>query len=188
MIGPDGPSLQEMADLRLDYLRLELPEYDLDHFHTPQASLSNWPLPDYADNLYSQHAQDAWTPLRASTLSGGCPQASLLDANYGLHKTQYNTAPSESGSHFMSNHSDSGYGSTNGALQHTDSLSSPRSSFKEHAFAEQAIAEESPMGSLAGLPAYLKDGAAEHQVRCSHKGCIWVGKCPSDKRYVCFLL
>lgn len=181
MIGPDGPNLQEMADLR----QLDLPEYDLDHFHTPQPSMYNWVLPDYADNLYSQHTQDAWTPLRASTLSGGCPQASLLDANYGLNKTHYTTAPSESGSHLMSSNSDSGYGSTKGPLQHTgDSLSSPRSSFKEHAFVEQGITEESHMGSLVGVPAYINDGVVEHQVRCSKKGCPWIGKCPSDKRYV----
>ncbi|KAJ6145251.1 hypothetical protein N7470_009146 [Penicillium chermesinum] len=176
MVG-HGCNAQEIPDYRL----LALDDLDLDQFSP--TDFCQWPLSDCADNLYSQHSQDAWTPLRLSTAPTGCQQSLLPDTNFGLYKTQY-AAPSESGSHYMSNFSDSGYASTNGApsLSHTvDSYSSPRMNFRDHALHDSMIIDQVPMASVPGLAGDLRD-SSETSVRCTHPGCGWTGKCPSDKR------
>lgn len=196
-----GPSSLGFSPSSLFDLHLK-PELDsLDH----AGFLGGWPSSTAPHDLYySSYTaakmganQDSWNPL----LAAGLPRETSIphfqmpavgDPDFAFTESQH-TAPSESGSQYLSSlHSDSGYASTDGAAHSVvpstfgaDSLSSPQMDANEHLYGSMmppfgtshAPAEAVATQNCATLP-------FEDSVKCSHPTCSWVGKCPSDKRYI----
>lgn len=168
--------------------------------------VNHWPCTDAQDFYYAEYPSsrltaggDAWNPLQVT----GVPNPSSMshmsvppigDPDCGFSEHHYNT-PSESGSQYMSSYSaDSGYGSnscaTNSvvASSYGDSMSSPQIGSKDHGFGESAaLIEPSCIGNRLPFAHDLIDSSShpfDSTVKCDHPPCTWVGKCPSDKRYI----
>lgn len=141
--------------------------------------------------------QDAWNPLQVT----GVPDSSsvfhmeisaLGNQDYGFSKPCYDT-PSENGSQYVESYhsADSGYGGTSCASQSVvtssygiDSMSSPHIPPRGRGLGESTpIVERSQAGS-GPVFSYSPSQSLEGSVKCDHPSCSWVGKCPSDKRYI----
>lgn len=204
---PSGLALGDSASNPLLELHLSADLPPLEAQNQP-AFLNQWSSTDPQDFYYAHYPssrlmgdQDAWNPLQVT----GVPNPSSMsymnvsapgDPDCGFPKPHYST-PSESGSQCMGSfHSaDSGYGSTCCATHSVipssygmDVMSSPPIAAKDHGFGEPvALCDQAYVGSGSVFskgndysPSYSPDGS----VKCDHPSCSWVGKCPSDKRYL----
>jgi hypothetical protein len=149
-------------------------------------------LNQWSSNPYYSYSrtgdQDAWNPL----LVTGVPTSSSSHMNMpvpdqdGCYSQHHYSEPSENGSQYVDNYhsADSGYGGTSCATQSVvasnyGAESSPQKDVSEAAFDAHFGSGSSYTSEFIGSPSML-DGS----VRCDHPSCSWVGKCPSDKRYV----
>lgn len=191
-------ALRDSAPNPLLELHLSTDLASLDPTSHP-AFLNQWPSTGSQDFYYQNYPasrfgadQDAWNPL----LAAGVPRSStgshmpLPDADCAFPKPHYRT-PSEAGSQYMGSlHSaDSGYGSNSGAhsgvpSSYVDSLSSPQTGAKEHAFAEPMPFFDHSRMAGPGFAQHFNESLFDASVKCDHPACSWIGKCPSDKRYV----
>lgn len=199
---PDLPDFRQSA-LALDdtasnpLLELHLPDFTSLETQGQPIFSNQWSerqdvyCPNYSASCFASD-QDAWSPLQVT----GVPNPSSVshtsvpamgDPECGFSKPIYGT-PSESGSQYMGSlySADSGYG-THSVMRSSygvDSISSPQIAAQEHGYDETlAMFDRSHVGTAPVFdysPLYSHDAA----VKCDHPTCSWVGKCPSDKRYV----
>jgi len=166
---------------------IDLQVGSLDHSHS---FLNQWSSSPYYS--YSRTGdQDAWNPLLVTgvpTSSFSHMNMSVPDQDYCYSQRNY-SEPSENGSQYVDNfHSaDSGYEGTSCATQSVvasnyGAESSPHKDVSEAAFDPHFGSGSSYTSEFVGSPSML-DGS----IRCNHPSCSWVGKCPSDKRYVVIL-
>ena len=212
MVGHEGHDLSDFRPSNLPFdaanplLDLQLGSLD----PTVNHSLSSqWPSHP-SDLYYSQYAhsrligdQDAWNPLLAT----GVPAASSIshlnmsvqmpDQDCCLSQHHY-SEPSENGSQNIDSYhsADSGYGGTSCATQsvvassYSVDSSSPHVDRTENMSTESgaffgyskygSVSGSSYTSEFTGSPSQLVDTS----MRCDHPSCKWVGKCPSDKRYI----
>lgn len=143
--------------------------------------LNQWSSNPY---YFSRGDQDAWNPLLAT----GVPTSSIPHMNVSLpdeycFSQHHYSEPSESGSQYLDGYpsADSGYGGTSCATQsvvasnYTDS--SPPKDVSDGTCDSLFTSRSSFSSEFAGSPSML-----EGPIRCDHRSCLWVGKCPSDKR------
>lgn len=209
MVGHDG-SHPDLSDFRPSGLAMDPasnplldlhlgPDLALDA-HSHPAFMTQWSSSDPQDFYYPHYPsrlandQDAWNPVQVT----GVPHSSSMshmnappvgDQDCAFPKPHYST-PSESGSQYMGSfHSaDSGYGSHSvvASSYPVDSTSSPQIGAKEHSFGEPVAYLDQPH---VGAGSVFTSDFGEPQsfdtvVKCDHPACSWMGKCPSDKRYV----
>lgn len=145
--------------------------------------LSQWSSNPY---FYSRNDQDAWNPLMLT----GVPAASIahmnvpVPADYCYSHHPY-SEPSENGSQHLDSYTsaDSGYGGTSCATQSVVASNYADSSppqEREEGICDFQFTSGSPSTSEFVESPSMLDGS----IRCDHHSCPWVGKCPSDKRYV----
>jgi hypothetical protein len=146
--------------------------------------LSQWSTSPY---YYSRGDQDAWNPLLVtgvptSTVSHTMNMTVPDEYCYSHHRY---SEPSENGSQYIENFNsaDSGYGGTSCATQSVVASnypdSSPAKDMADGACDTHLASGSSYTSDFVGSPSML-----DVSVRCDHQSCPWVGKCPSDKRYV----
>lgn len=191
----DDPASNPLLELHLpDFASLETQSQPI---FSNQWSSSSEPQKFYYPNYSSSRLasdQDAWSPLQVT----GVPNSSTVshmnisamgDPDCGFVKPHYST-PSESGSQYMGSfHSaDSGYGTHSVVTSSygVDSMSSPQIAAQEHGFGETlAVFDRSHVGTGPFFD-YSSSYSLDTAVKCDHPTCSWVGKCPSDKRYITF--
>lgn len=207
MVGPDPHSLPShltMGDSSsnplLDlHLNTDLGLENHPHHHD-QSFLGPWSSSTESQNFYYPYparltaGQDAWNPLQVTGVPPSQPSMSHLTDDYHAFRKPHYRTPSDSGSQYMGSliSGDSGYVSNTGAPQSVayGMDSSPHMSSKENGstmFSEAlAMYDQPQMGSGNIFMKNLGDCASisTESVKCEHPACSWVGKCPSDKRYV----
>ncbi|KAK9860302.1 zinc finger protein [Penicillium brevicompactum] len=156
------------------------PSLDL-HLGSEPSYLNQWSSNPY---YFSRGEQDAWNPL----LVTGVPTSSMSHMNvsvpdeYCFSHHPY-SEPSENGSQYLDSYpsADSGYGATSCATQSVVASSytesSPAKDVTEGTFDSHSASRESYSSEFVGSPSMF-----EASVKCDHRSCLWVGKCPSDKR------
>lgn len=212
MVGLDGHDLSDSKSSDLPFSSsthslLDRQLDSLDYAHNDPSFLSQWPS-NPRDLYYSQYThsrltsgQDAWNPL----LVTGVPTTSsnshmnmpsqMPDQDCCFSQRHY-SEPSENGSQYIDNYhsADSGYDGTSCAAQSVVASSygvdssSPQIGLIENMSVESgALFDHSKYGSGSSYTSEFMTSPTqfiEGSMRCDHASCSWVGKCPSDKRYV----
>jgi hypothetical protein len=207
MIKQDGHDLSDPKSSHLPFDSSASSLLDLaslDPAHTDPSFMSQWS--SISRGLYYPHnasSQDAWNPL----LVTGVPTmpnshmnipAQIPDQDCCFSQYHY-SEPSENGSQYIDSYhsADSGYGGTSCAAQSVVAssygvdLSSPQIGVNNTSAESEVLFDHLHYGSgssytseFVSSPSQLIDGS----MRCDHGSCSWVGKCPSDKRYVIYAL
>jgi hypothetical protein len=154
-------------------------------------SNSYWSTKQYYS--YSRTSdQDAWNSLLVTnvpTLS--VPHMSMpvpdQDCCYSQH---HYSEPSENGSQYVDNYhsADSGYRGASCATQSVVTSSYGAESSLDKDASEATFDPHFGSGSSYTSEFVRSPSMFDTSVRCDHATCSWVGNCPSDKRYVLWIL
>lgn len=204
------PDLTEASGLTFGESLLDLPDLSLDASQQP--FLNNPWSPEPHDLYFSHYTtarlgnQDAWNPLQVTGVPATAASHMHLPGAVGdphchFSKTHYRT-PSECGSQYMGSFhsSDSGYGGSAGCATQsvvTSSygldVTSPQTGSHDHVYADSALFDQTattygPESTFSVDVDESPSQVHEDSIKCDHPSCSWVGKCPSDKKYVCVSL
>lgn len=168
-----------------------LPHWLPSHPHSIPSSSSSTTAPEYAPCHVPRRTcnQDAWNPLQVTGVPANPSAWGLQPLPADLHgkypKCQQ-SAPSASGSLHRNIHpSDSGYGTQSCTTRSVTNSSS----YAVDASCSPQLAPHHDSDLIDGLDTSSvqdKNEARNGQefIKCDHPNCRWVGKCPSDKKYV----
>ena len=168
-------------------------------YHSPAPSSSRSGLLDsILPTTRLTNQQDAWSPLQATgVLEQGAGYGQPYIKAYQAHgigsgyPDSQCSSSSECGDKYGSfSFSDSGYGSKKGTASSVATSFAVNSNFGSQALPnKQELGERVLIFEQNAVPHNESNNAAPLPInyrdqKCSHPGCNWISKCPSEKRYV----
>lgn len=140
------------------------------------------PAPEYTPYHVSRRVcdQDAWNPLLVTGVPSNPATTLSLQPIPVKYSTCPQSAPSESGSVLNAfKSSDSGYGTQSCATR-----SARNSSHAVDSSCSPQQTSHHELESVEDVNSSPAQGRGEESIKCDYPNCKWIGKCPSDKKFV----